>query len=167
MKPSRFIARRVYRGPLPSPYEWKSHSRHILVSHLAQLPGYPQKRGQGAEGPRGIKERRGRPRRISKGRGTRRHDERPKAASRRQPVLARASGGTSRYCRSNFAISWKTGAATIPPKIAPRGSSTVTRITSRGLLAGTNPTNDAMYRVLEYPPQGFGFAAVPVFPATS
>ena len=54
-----------------------------------------------------------------------------------------ASGGISRYCRSNPAISWKAGAATTPPQIDAAGSSTVTRITSRGFFAGTMPTNDA------------------------
>jgi hypothetical protein len=52
-------------------------------------------------------------------------------------VRAKASGGTSRYCSPNFAISANAGAATTPPQIAPRGSSTVTRITSLGSLAGT------------------------------
>jgi Recombinase len=47
-----------------------------------------------------------------------------------------ASGATSRYCRTNWAISAKTGPATTPPQIAPRGSSTVTRTTARGRLAG-------------------------------
>ena len=35
------------------------------------------------------------------------------------------------------------GAATTPPQIAPRGSSTDTRMTKRGLLAGMTPMNDA------------------------
>ena len=52
------------------------------------------------------------------------------------------SGGTSRYWSANWASSWKAGAATTPPQMV-EGSSTVTRITSRGLVAGTNPTNDA------------------------
>src|SRR3954469_4979537 len=60
-------------------------------------------------------------------------------------VVPGASGGTppSRYCISNFAICAKAGAATTPPQIAPRGSSTETRITSRGRDAGTTPTNEA------------------------
>ena len=44
---------------------------------------------------------------------------------------------------------WKTGAATIPPKIAPCGSSTVTITSSCGLEAGTYPTNEATYFSLE------------------
>ena len=59
------------------------------------------------------------------------------------------SGGTSRYWSAKRAICWKTGAATVPPKIAPCGSSTVTRITSRGAVAGTMPTNDATYYDVE------------------
>ena len=55
-----------------------------------------------------------------------------------------ASGGTSRYCRSNFAIDANAGAATTPPKIDPRGSSTLTRTISRGCEAGTMPTNEAV-----------------------
>src|SRR5262245_51690540 len=55
------------------------------------------------------------------------------------------SGGTSRYWSANRAICWKTGAATVPPKIAPCGSSTVTRMTRRGAVAGTMPTNEATY----------------------
>lgn len=47
-----------------------------------------------------------------------------------------ASGGTSRYWSANWAISAKAGAATTPPQIV-LGSSTVTRMTRRGLLAGT------------------------------
>ncbi len=35
------------------------------------------------------------------------------------------------------------GAAMTPPQMAPRGSSTETRITKRGLLAGTMPMNEA------------------------
>jgi hypothetical protein len=53
------------------------------------------------------------------------------------------SGGTSRYWRANLAISAKAGAATTPPQIAPRGSSTVTSMTSRGSFAGTRPTKEA------------------------
>ena len=55
-----------------------------------------------------------------------------------------ASGGTSRYCRSNLAIAANAGAATTPPKIEPRGSSTLTSTTSRGCEAGTIPTNEAV-----------------------
>ena len=55
-----------------------------------------------------------------------------------------ASGGTSRYWRSNFAIAAKAGAATTPPKIEPRGSSTLTSTTSRGCEAGTIPTKEAV-----------------------
>ena len=40
----------------------------------------------------------------------------------------------SRYCRSNFAICANAGAATTPPKIAPRGSSTLTSTRRRGCL---------------------------------
>ena len=57
--------------------------------------------------------------------------------------LTGASGSTSRYWRSKRAISLNAGAATTPPQIAPRGESTATRITSRGFVAGTAPTNDA------------------------
>ena len=64
----------------------------------------------------------------------------PEAAQRR-----RRSGGTSRYWRSNSAIWAKAGAETTPPKIAFVGSSTVTRITSLGALAGTMPTKVAEY----------------------
>jgi hypothetical protein len=56
---------------------------------------------------------------------------------------AYASGGISRYWRAKRAISWNAGAATTPPQIAPRGSSTVTRTTSFGALAGTTPTKEA------------------------
>ena len=77
-----------------------------------------------------------------------------------------SSGGISRYCRSNPAICWKAGAATTPPQIDAAGSSTVTSMTSRGFVAGTMPTNEATYFVVEYPPCGSGFAAVPVLPAT-
>jgi ATP-dependent Zn protease len=53
------------------------------------------------------------------------------------------AGGTSRYWSANLAISANAGAATTPPQIAPRGSSTATRMTSRGSFAGTKPTNEA------------------------
>src|ERR1041385_6340965 len=56
-----------------------------------------------------------------------------------------ASGGTPVYCRSNFAICAKAGAATTPPKIAVRGSSTITSTTNRGFPTGTMPTKDATY----------------------
>ena len=49
------------------------------------------------------------------------------------------------YWSANFAIFWNAGAATVPPQIAVVGSSTATRITSRGREAGTKPTNDATY----------------------
>ena len=49
----------------------------------------------------------------------------------------------SRYCRSKRAIWENAGAATTPPKIAPRGSSTDTRMTRRGREAGTTPMKDA------------------------
>jgi hypothetical protein len=52
-------------------------------------------------------------------------------------------GGTSWYWRANLAISAKAGAATTPPQIAPRGSSTVTSMTSPGSFAGTKPTKEA------------------------
>ena len=55
-----------------------------------------------------------------------------------------SSGGTPRYCRSNFAIAANAGAATTPPKIEPRGSSTLTRTTRRGCDAGTIPTKEAV-----------------------
>ena len=55
-----------------------------------------------------------------------------------------SSGGTPRYCRSNFAIAANAGAATTPPKIEPRGSSTLTRTTRRGCEAGTMPTKEAV-----------------------
>ena len=61
-------------------------------------------------------------------------------ASRGRPAYA--SGGISRYWSAKRAICWKAGAATVPPQIV-LGSSTVTRMTSRGSLAGTAPTNDA------------------------
>src|SRR4029079_16677099 len=66
-------------------------------------------------------------------------------------VVSGASGGTppSRYWRANFAICANAGAATTPPQIAPRGSSTETRITSRGREAGTTPTNEATERDFE------------------
>jgi len=67
---------------------------------------------------------------------------------------------------SKRAICENTGAATTPPQIAPRGSSTETRIASRGREAGTMPMKDATYRESEYVPSGSTFAAVPVFPAT-
>ena len=60
-----------------------------------------------------------------------------------------SSGGISRYWRSNPAICWKAGAATTPPQIDAAGSSMVTRITSRGFVAGTMPTNEATYFVVE------------------
>ena len=60
-----------------------------------------------------------------------------------------------------MAIWAKAGAATTPPQMAPRGSSTVTRITRRGCFAGTKPTNDATYADVEYPPEPSGLAAVP------
>ncbi len=56
-----------------------------------------------------------------------------------------ASGGTSRYWSANRARSRKIGAATTPPQICPCGSSTITRIASRGLRAGTRPTKEATY----------------------
>ena len=46
------------------------------------------------------------------------------------------------------------------------GSSTVTSITSRGFVAGTIPTNEAMYFSSNSRRCGSGFAAVPVLPAT-
>src|SRR4029077_19845625 len=55
------------------------------------------------------------------------------------------SGGTSRYCKSKPAICANAGAATMPPKIAPCGSSTLTSTRRLGLLAGTMPTNVATY----------------------
>src|SRR5262249_35386815 len=76
-----------------------------------------------------------------------------------------SSGGTSRYCRSNEAICANAGAATTPPKIAFLGSSTDTRTTSLGSLAGTMPTNVATYLPGSYP-CGPGTCAVPVLPAT-
>ena len=60
-----------------------------------------------------------------------------------RPGASRDVGGISRYWRSKPAICWKAGAATTPPQIDVAGSSTVTRITSRGFLAGTMPTNEA------------------------
>src|SRR6185503_6622202 len=77
-----------------------------------------------------------------------------------------ASGGAERYCKVCCAISLKAGAATTPPQIAPWGSSTATKTTIRGRVAGAKPTNEATYFELEYPPWGSGFAAVPVLPAT-
>ena len=59
-----------------------------------------------------------------------------------------ASGGTSRYWRANRAIDWNAGAATTPPQIVV-GSSTVTRMTSSGRDAGTNPTKLATYFEVE------------------
>jgi site-specific DNA recombinase len=59
------------------------------------------------------------------------------------PGVHYGDGGTSRYWRANLAISAKAGAATTPPQIAPRGSSTVTSMTSLGSFAGTMPTKDA------------------------
>jgi hypothetical protein len=80
-------------------------------------------------------------------------------ARRADPAVPRAkagaygpnetSGGTSRYCNAKRAICENAGAATTPPQIAPCGSSAATRITSRGLVAGTKPTNDATYRPVE------------------
>lgn len=71
---------------------------------------------------------------------------RPRALS---PPATSISGGTSRYCSAKRAIWEKTGAATEPPQIAPFGSSTATRITSRGFDAGRNPTNEATYFEVE------------------
>src|SRR3954469_7554299 len=80
-------------------------------------------------------------------------------------VATGASGGTPRYCRSNFEISANAGAATTPPKIAARGLSTTTSTASRGFATGTKPTNEAVYWPVVYP-CGPGFWAVPVLPAT-
>ncbi len=55
------------------------------------------------------------------------------------------SGGTSRYWRSKDAICSNAGAATMPPKIDPWGSSMVTSTRRRGRDAGTIPTNVATY----------------------
>ena len=65
------------------------------------------------------------------------------AAATASGSVSGTSGGISRYCRSKPAICWNAGAATTPPQIAVAGSSTVTRITSRGFFAGTMPTNEA------------------------
>jgi len=54
-----------------------------------------------------------------------------------------ASGAISRYWSPKRAIFEKAGAATTPPQIAFRGSSTETRTTSRGSFAGTTPANEA------------------------
>ena len=66
--------------------------------------------------------------------------ERYRAARRRQ---VSASGATSSSTRLERAISAKAGAATTPPQIARRGSSTETSTTRRGSFAGTTPTKDA------------------------
>ena len=50
-----------------------------------------------------------------------------------------ASGGTSRYWSAKRAIAWKAGAATTPPQIARRGSSTVTSTTSLGFVPASAP----------------------------
>src|SRR4029434_204191 len=47
-----------------------------------------------------------------------------------------ASGGTSRYWSTNWAIRANAGAATTPPQIAPCGSSPATRIAERGVGGG-------------------------------
>ena len=61
------------------------------------------------------------------------------------PRQRRASGGTWRYCSPNRAICANAGAATTPPQIISFGSSTMSATTSRGLVAGTKPTNEATY----------------------
>src|SRR5439155_12858139 len=60
-----------------------------------------------------------------------------------------ASGGVERYCSVCCMIALNAGAATTPPQIAPRGSSTVTSTTTRGRVAGAKPTNEATYLDVE------------------
>ena len=81
--------------------------------------------------------------------------------------VAGASGGISRYCRSNPAICWKAGAATTPPQIdAARlvdgDEDHEPRVRSRGRCRRTRRrTSSSSTRRC-----GSGFAAVPVLPAT-
>src|SRR5439155_196094 len=56
--------------------------------------------------------------------------------------VADLHGSASQYVRGGERCD-DAGAATTPPQIAPCGSSTETRITSRGRDAGTIPTNEA------------------------
>ena len=105
------------------------------------------------------------PRHYADGREGRRRGPRERPVSRRvidYSAVAAAmpwSGGISRYWSAKSAILANAGAATAPPQIAPFGSSTVTRMQSRGLVDGTNPTNELTYFDVEYPPStGSGFA---------
>src|SRR5438094_8299286 len=73
-------------------------------------------------------------------------------------------GPIPRRRNENCVTSLNTGAAVTPPQIG-LGSSRTTATTSRGLLTGANPMNEAMYPW--YPgPSARGFWAVPVLPAT-
>ena len=81
-----------------------------------------------------------------------------RSASRARPAEPRGTAGRSARSAGTPAPRRRR------PKIAPCGSSTATRITSRGRVAGTTPTNEATYFDVEYPPRGSGFGAVPVLP---
>src|SRR5574341_201577 len=77
-----------------------------------------------------------------------------------------SSGGACRYARLCSATARNAGAATLPPPTTPSGLSIITRITSIGADAGTNPTKELTYSSFEYNPVRWSiFWAVPVLPA--
>ena len=54
-----------------------------------------------------------------------------------------SGGGMRKSRRPYWARSANTGAATVPPKMSPAGSSITTMIDSAGFSAGTKPTKFA------------------------
>ncbi len=153
MKRSRFIARRVYPRALSS----RSMSRggkpgvRYCLNRVTRLPrkcdsgdGIPHHQAATSDGQAGT--------------GTATEVERAVHSSWpvwtrhfRPAGLAGCARQRLRGIRRNLevlqvelAIDLKAGAATTPPKIESRGSSTFTRTTSRGCEAGTIPTKDAV-----------------------
>ncbi len=53
--------------------------------------------------------------------------------------------GTRSYASADRMICWNTGAAASAPKMLPCGESTTTIAARRGLSAGANPANEALY----------------------
>ena len=94
-------------------------------------------------------------RRARRGDAGRRADRRRGARSPRAAAVARStrsgsSGGTASRRSAGSAMRAKSGAATSPPSLAgPRGVSSETRTTSAGREAGTKPTNEATWSIIE------------------
>ena len=99
-------------------------------------------------------------------RRSRLHCRRQRYRECRRPPSRQRRGGISRYWSAKRAISWKAGAATTPPQIAPRGSSTVTRTTSRGLLRRDEADERGDVARVGVAARAPACAAVPVLPAT-